>query len=70
MIYTTLIIAYPKEHVFFIRLVNILYNIIVLESFMSFYMIYDHVIVTVIYSITFIFYFLFFKNIINLLHRA
>ena len=64
MIHTTLIIAHPKEYVFFIRLVNILYNIIVLESFISFYMIYDHVIVTVTYSI------IFFKNIINLLHRA
>ena len=64
MIHTTLIIAHPKEYVFFIRLVNILYNIIVLESFISFYMIYDHVIVTVTYSIIFL------KNIINLLHRA
>ena len=53
MIHTTLIIAHPKEYVFFIRLVNILYNIIVLESFISFYMIYDHVIVTVTYSIIF-----------------
>ena len=43
---------------------NILYDVIVSKSSMLFYMIYDHVIVTVTYSI------IFFKNIINLLHRA
>ena len=46
MVYTTLNLAYSKEHIL-LYVVNILYNIIISKPFIFFYMIYNLVIMTV-----------------------
>ena len=45
MVYTTLNLVYSKEH-----MTMILYDIIVSESFIFFYITYDYVTITVIYD--------------------
>ena len=54
MVYAQLLLTYPKGHVLYIRLTygkHILYNIIIPEFFMSFYVLCDCVIISIIYDI-------------------